>query len=433
MARAAVEAKTLSVPASQAGKAAAIAALESLQARVEADRARFSGKAVPNPVELARTASEKHRDFLQKKAKADVLKSQQELAAAEAKPLTEAKRAVDITAAAKQLSSAREAAQKTERDIVEKSKRGTRETPDYPSVGPIYAQSSTGRRKALSEWITHRNHPLTARVAVNHIWLRHFQVPIVATVYDFGRNGARPTHPELLDWLAVQFMESGWSMKGMHRLMVTSDAYKRVSSTGDPLVYAKDPENKMYWRMNYGRMEAEVVRDSVLHLAGKLDPTMGGQELENEQALTTFRRTLYYSCQPELDGKSSLGALFDAPEPADCYRRTRSILPQQSLALTNSEFIHEMSGIVAGKLWDQLPGKSTNDPSGSAASRCGDFVEAAFLKILCRKPSPAEIKTCTEFLESVPASAASPIDTSVAQRASLVRALLNHNDFLAIR
>src|SRR5262249_9789186 len=122
-----------------------------------------------------------------------------------------------------------------------------------------FPRTSTGRRTALARWMTDPRNPLTARVAVNHIWARHFGRPLVETVFDFGRKGARPSHPELLDWLAVEFMESGWSMKYLHRLMVTSAAYQLSSSAaGDARTVAADPANRYYWRMNPTRMEAQV-------------------------------------------------------------------------------------------------------------------------------------------------------------------------------
>src|SRR5262249_27743626 len=149
----------------------------------------------------------------------------------------------------------------------------------YSSFSPEYPPTSTGRRRALAEWLTSRKNPLTARVAVNHIWSRHFHMPLVASVYDFGRNGASPTHPELLDWLAAELMESDWSMKHVHRLIVTSAAYRRLSSSGGAAQNAAaDPENKFLWRMNAGRMESEVIRDSLLACAGRLDLRFGGQE-----------------------------------------------------------------------------------------------------------------------------------------------------------
>jgi hypothetical protein len=168
-------------------------------------------------------------------------------------------------------------------------------------------------------------------------------------------------------------------------------------------------------------MEAEVVRDSLLHTAGRLDLQIGGQELENSQALTTRRRTLYYSCQPELDGKSPLGALFDAPEPTDCYRRTRSVIPQQALALTNSDLIHELSGALAAELWRSLT------PEQQAAPQT--FVMAAHEAILSRSPSAEELSACLAFLSS----AGEPGTDPVRLQEGLVRALLNHNDFVAIR
>src|SRR4029077_19755209 len=132
-----------------------------------------------------------------------------------------------------------------------------------------YPQTSTGRRKALALWLTSKNHPLTARVAVNHIWLRHFDRTLVDTVFDFGRNGKKPSHPELLDWLAVEFMESGWSMKHLHRLIVTSDTYRMQSGVGKNRAnLAVDADNRWLWRFERRRLEAEVVREAILHTAG---------------------------------------------------------------------------------------------------------------------------------------------------------------------
>jgi hypothetical protein len=137
---------------------------------------------------------------------------------------------------------------------------GTEDT-KYTPLSPQYAATSTGRRKALAEWIAGRDNPLTARVAVNHIWLRHFDRPLVDTVFDFGRNGKRPSHPELLDWLAVEFMESGWSMKHLHRLIVTSNAYRMSSSAASENPKSKirnpksnDPDNRYLWRFPAKRM-----------------------------------------------------------------------------------------------------------------------------------------------------------------------------------
>lgn len=285
----------------------------------------------------------------------------------------------------------------------------------YEPLSRQYPRISTGRRAALATWLTSPRNPLTARVAINHIWTRHFHQPLVATVYDLGRNGARPTHPELLDWLAVEWIESGWSMKHVHRLIVTSQAYRRVSSVGGDPSAAIDPGNKWLWRMNAGRMEAEVLRDSVLSIANCLDETPGGQELENNQSLLTYRRSLYYSCQPEDDGKSPLGAIFDGPDANDCYRRTRTIIPQQSLALTNSDWVHKMSQEILKQI------DAPKFPDNSAGNR--SFCEAAFLRILGRAASEQEVQVCCRYLER----------SDGAARGSLVRALINHNDFVTIR
>lgn len=413
------ELKTLSL---EAKRLAGVAQLAGLEARIAAERARYGEMPGEDAEALARIASERHREAALRATEADVLTFDQALAVAEAKPASDANRVKELEAAARQLAAARGATDKARAALADPAQAS-----QYPTLGPTYPPQSTGRRRTLAQWITSRDNPLAARVAVNHLWLRHFHAPLVSSVFDFGRNGARPTHPELLDWLAVELMDSGWSMKRLHRLMVTSAAYRRVSSAGDPTLRATDPENRLLWRMNTGRMEAEVVRDSLLYAAGRLDLTMGGQELENSLALTTFRRTLYYSCQPELDGKSSFGALFDAPEPADCYRRTRSVIPQQALALTNSELVHELSGQLAATLWRNLAPEQQSQPQA--------FVTCAYEQILGRPPTAAETQACVEFLQPQVAAhepAGATVDAT-RLREGLLRALLSHNDFISIR
>ena len=406
-ARRALAAQELRITALEASLKAVEAERESVAARVAADRVRHGLASSDHPEQFARTASEKFRTAALRRAEADLLKQDQALAAAESKPATDASRSKEMETAGKALSAARDAVAKATVAFHDAAQSGK-----YPPVGPTYSPTSTGRRKALAEWITGRDNPLAARVAVNHVWLRHFHAPLVATVFDFGRNGARPTHPELLDWLAVELMESGWSLKRLHRLLVTSAAYRRVSSAGGSAAVAMDPENQWLWRMNTGRMEAEVVRDSLLYLSGRLDPKRGGQELENSEALTSTRRTLYYSCHPEIDGKSTFGMLFDAPEPADCYRRTRSVMPQQSLALTNSDFVQACSEQLVKQFASQL-GATTPEV----------FARAAFEHVLGREPKAAELAVCLEFLG----------EAGEARSAGLVRILMNHNDFITVR
>src|SRR5262249_43901594 len=155
-----------------------------------------------------------------------------------------------------------------------------------------------------------------------HIWLRHFGRPLVPTVINFGQNGKAPTHPALLDWLAVKFMESNWSMKAMHRLMVTSETYRMRSSDADPNNpdRAIDAENRYYWRMNPRRLEAENVRVSVLYLAGQLDTSMSGPDLDESKAEEIQRRSIYFRHTP--DSQVEFLKLFDQPDPTDCYTRS---------------------------------------------------------------------------------------------------------------
>ncbi len=421
LARRAIIAQELRITSNEARIAATQAEVASIEARAAAERAQANSSPDADP--LARTASTAAREAALKKAQADVLAQDLLLATAEAKPASDANRSKEADAAVKGLNSAREALAKAETAMADATQATA-----YPSIGSTYPKTSTGRRRALADWITARDNPLTARVAVNHIWLRHFHAPLVATVYDLGRNGADPTHPELLDWLAVELMESGWSMKHLHRLIVSSDTYRRVSSVGDPTPYSSDVENQLLWRMNTGRMEAEAVRDSLLFVAGRLDLTQGGQELENSEALKTFRRSLYYSCNPEVDGKSEFGALFDAPEPAECYRRTRSIIPQQALALSNSDLVHELSLAIV-----HTEGEKGGEGDGEQADT--RFVTVCFERVISRPPTSEEISVCLEAMRQLREDAvkAGHSEGSTRARASFVRALLNHNDFVTIR
>ncbi|HSG71337.1 MAG TPA: DUF1553 domain-containing protein, partial [Planctomycetaceae bacterium] len=140
----------------------------------------------------------------------------------------------------------------------------------YPAT---YPETSTGRRLALAKWMTSRENPLTARVIVNQVWMRHFGQPLVESVFDFGLRSKRPEHADLLDFLSADFIESGWSFRHLHRLIVTSRAYQLSSSTyaADEATLANDSTNQYYWRMNARRMESELVRDCLLQLGGELD------------------------------------------------------------------------------------------------------------------------------------------------------------------
>ena len=302
-----------------------------------------------------------------------------------------------------------------------------------------YPSTSTGRRLALARWIADRKNPLTARVAMNHVWLRHFGQPIVPTVFDFGRNGQPASHPALLDWLAAEFMQQNWSMKAMHRLLVTSSAY-RMAGTTDPDNAAIDPDNRYLWRMNSKRMEAEIVRDSVLAAAGQLDRTLGGPELDQNLGLSTRRRSLYYRHAPEK--MMEFLTLFDAANVTECYRRTESIVPQQALALSNSTLVLAQARLLARRLAQNI------GPVTSATQAA--FVKTGFEHILCRPPTAQEQAFCQEFLEKqvrllaerkgltpFTGGAPSPVppatDPQLRAREDLIHVLFNHNEFVTIR
>ncbi len=147
-----------------------------------------------------------------------------------------------------------------------------------PAVLPLQGLGNVSHyRLVLADWIASKDNPLTARVMVNRLWQGHFGLGIVATSSDFGKNGARPTHPELLDWLASQFVEKNWSVKAMQRLIMTSSTYRQPSEYSTPTDMKVDPSNSLLWRMNRTRLEGEVVRDSILAVSGRLDQERGGR------------------------------------------------------------------------------------------------------------------------------------------------------------
>ncbi len=395
-----------------AGKSLAVAQAEltAAEARVVADNAKHARR--PDADLLARLAALAERQ-------AQSLHAQKALDGAEAK-LAEARKSLtlkpDDAQAKKAVSDAetREAAARKGLDVarVELARTDAAYTP----LGSSYPATSTGRRLALARWITARENPLAARVAVNHVWMRHFGAPLVASVVDFGVNGKRPTHPELLDWLAVEFMERGWSLKALHRLIVTSRAYRSTSTAESASGLAADPENRSLWRMNARRMEAEAVRDNVLAASGALDPAIGGPDLDPAGGETSGRRSLYFRHTKEK--RMTFLKLFDSPSVSACYRRTESVVPQQALALANSRLVLDQAGRLAGSLTSEVGAGAPNDPA---------FVSAAFFRVLGRAATADERTECLAYLVS---SAPRPADRA---RADLVHVLFNHNDFVTVR
>ena len=294
--------------------------------------------------------------------------------------------------------------------------------PDFPSA-------STGRRLALARWLTDSRNPLPARVAANHIWMRHMGKPLVHTVFDFGRKGAEPSHPELLDWLASELAEgpSGgtpWGMKHLHRLIVTSATYRMSSSkTGGEAAEKLDPDNRLLWRRIPLRMEAEAVRDCVLAVAGTLDGKIGGPSVPAAERDKSVRRSLYFT-QNWVD-RSLLLATFDGPDTSVCYQRDQSIVPQQALALSNAGMMQDAARTIAERIF-----------KGAAAGLTDiGFIERAFVAVLNRLPDEFERGQCVDALQAfraLPQSQPTP-NSPYPARSQIVAALLNHSDFVTIR
>ena len=202
-------------------------------------------------------------------------------------------------------------------------------------------------RLELARWIASKENPLTARVMVNRIWQHHFGEGIVRTPNNFGKLGTPPTHPELLDWLAHRFMDSGWSIKAMHRLMMNSAAYQQTATGGK-----KDPDNLFFARMNGRRLEAEEIRDALLAVTGQIDLTMGGPAIND---LNTKRRTLYV--MTIRSDKSNYRSLFDAPDAQTmAEKRVDSTVAPQALFLLNSPFALAQANALAERVTKQNTG-----------------------------------------------------------------------------
>ncbi|MFM7322623.1 MAG: DUF1553 domain-containing protein, partial [Armatimonadota bacterium] len=287
---------------------------------------------------------------------------------------------------------------------------------DYPKRTRSFPSTSTGRRAALARWMVHRDNPLAARVAVNHVWLRHFGAALAPSVADFGRKARPPVHPELLDWLAVDFMEHGWDMKRLHRLLLTSAAYQ-MDGRPDPAMARRDPDNLTLWRMNARRLEAEAVRDNLLFAAGHLDEIRGGPEVDHREGLVSRRRSIYLRTAAEK--QSEFLQVFDAPSVTECYERKQSVLPQQALALANSELALREARALATAIIAELP-------YPEAAPR---FIDRAWNRVLGRSPRPDELRLALGFL----AERTGPPATLARRYANLVLVLFNHTDFVTIR
>ncbi|WP_417387714.1 DUF1553 domain-containing protein [Gimesia sp.] len=233
---------------------------------------------------------------------------------------------------------------------------------------PVQQENKGGRRLAFARWLTQPDHPLTARVMVNRIWMHHFGRGIVKTPENFGRAGERPSHPELLDWLATEFVLQNWSLKALHRLMVTSETYRQTSAVSDEAL-RKDPDGSLLSRMPLKRMEGEVLRDTLLYLSGQLDETPFGPadpvDVRRDGLVTSkasdqgWRRSIYV-----LQRRTQIPTLlenFDYPQMGpNCVRRGESLVAPQALHLLNDQMIHRLATEFAVNLRNQA-GNSPSD------------------------------------------------------------------------
>ncbi|OAI52908.1 hypothetical protein AYO44_04470 [Planctomycetaceae bacterium SCGC AG-212-F19] len=289
-------------------------------------------------------------------------------------------------------------------------------------------------RLALADWLTRPANPLTARVMVNRIWQHHFGTGLVATPNDFGARGARPSHPELLDWLADRFVRDGWSVKKMHRLIMLSAAYQRGDAS-DPRAAQIDPDNRLLWRANRRRLDAESIRDAMLAISGKLDTTTGGphpfppvkqwgftQHAPFTAVYETKRRSVYLMTQ-RLKRHPFL-ALFDGADTnASTPQRGATTVPTQALFLMNDPFVHEQADAFAARLM----ALRTDD---------GGRINLAYQFALGRPPSTDELRDVGQFLDAyrqrlaTPGVAATP--TEGRPWAALARTLFARNEFLFV-
>ncbi len=430
-----VEQAPLAVTVAEKALQTAAAQLASIEARAAADRARYLGSASvavssdvnegaksPATQDLAIAAAKSERVLTA--ARADEDRTRAELALVQAAADKKAEAEQKLVAATTALETANKALDMpSEAYTPLPGAKKTQEDYQNRNAGMPFPVTSTGRRSAFAKWLTDLRHPLPARVAVNHIWMRHMGKPLVPTVFDFGRNGTPPTHPELLDWLAVEFVEHDWSMKHLHRLIVTSQAYRQSSTNaGAPEAnLSVDHDNRFYWRMNPIRMDAQIVRDNLLHLAGELDVSLGGPSIPVNDELSR-RRSMYF-VHSHNDHQKFL-SMFDDANVLDCYRRGESIVPQQALALENSPLATEMAGKIAARI-------AAASPSASAA----EFIRTTFVTILSVEPNAEEQATMSELLQRMTELARSNNrpNPEILARTNLVQTLLNHNDFITIR
>ena len=296
---------------------------------------------------------------------------------------------------------------------------------DPPREIPPADGHTSGRRLALAEWLASPQNPLTARVIVNRIWHHHFGRGIVATLDNFGKMGDAPTHPELLDYLAVEFMNRGWSIKTLHRLLMTSEAYQMASAHEDPASADKDPQNHYLWRFRPQRLDAEIVRDAILAAGGSINLALGGPPVfpplpkeiltsvsygiwkNDEEGPTSWRRSVYVYRRRGL--AFPMFQVFDLPEQnITAGARNVSTVPTQALTLLNDAFVLRQAEMFANRVKKE----AGDDPASQ--------IDLAYRIALTRSPTPTERSVALDSLKSH-----SLVD--------LTAVLLNLNEFVYAR
>jgi len=309
-------------------------------------------------------------------------------------------------------------------------------SPPEPVVRPPQkGQKTSNRRRALAEWIASKDNPLTARVMANRIWQYHFGRGLVRSPNNFGFGGEKPTHPELLDWLAAEFMDGGWKMKRLHKMIMLSNTY-RMSSRRSEQAVAKDPENDLFWRFNVRRLTAEEIRDSILAvngalnrdkmfgpsiftimpqavLAGQSRPGSGWGKSSPEER---NRRSIYIHIKRSL--RPPILVAFDAADPdSTCPVRFSTTQPTQALGMLNSDFIHREATVFAEHL-EQTAGNTPREQ-----------VETALWRVFQRPPTKQEIERGLRLIQSL------KTDHNLSDRAALKMfclVALNLNEFLFV-
>lgn len=301
--------------------------------------------------------------------------------------------------------------------------------PDTLGTLPLIEMADERPRLAFARWLVSRDHPLTARVTVNRAWQEFFGRGFVLTAEDFGAQGDRPSHPELLDWLADEFMRRDWNVKQLHRLIVTSATY-RQSSRPRPELATRDPNNVWLSRQNSLRVSAEAVRDITLDASGLLSSKIGGPSVfppqpervvmeafgnakwEVSQGADRYRRSIYTFIQRT--APFAQGAIFDVPNPSEtCARRERSNTPLQALTLLNDESFYEAAKALAARVTRET---DLNDT---------ERINRAFAFCLSREPSSDEVARLTAYLKAARAD----VDEDVAW-SGLCSVLLNLHEFI---